>query len=212
MTDNFQIIKTFLPPAVIQHLQMKKFSSGEIILTSDEKNIFYIKKGIVHAVSHHEKRESFLPYRLKTGDIAGLSSSLFFKEKWWGFMASTDVEVIFLSKDILDRYILNNLDAYKTLVKASNYIVERNTTSFYIQIHGGARALFAYGLVEYSIDDEFRYIKHGDIAKTLNISRVRLHSLENEFIHKRLIKKERKKIIILNKAGLRELFQDFLFM
>jgi len=212
MTDNLKIIKSFLPPEVIRNLQVKKFSQGEIIFSSSQKKAFYIEKGFVSPVSHYEKKESLLPTRHKAGDIAGLNTYMLYKNKWWEFIASTDVEGFFLSDDILDKYISNNLDAYKTLVKVAASTSEQVLLSLYIQVHGGARALFAYGLVEYSIDNEFQYIKHENITKTLNISRARLHALESEFIQKGFIRKERKKFILLDKEGLRDLYKEFIFM
>ncbi len=212
MEDKLEILKKFLPPEVIESLQLSSFSPGEMILSANENKIFYIQKGFVHAVSHYEKREYLLPFRLKPGDIAGVNTYSLYRDKWWEFRAVTDVEGFFLSHEVLNNYVCNNLDSYKALMQFAASITEKVALCLYIQVHGGAKSLLAYGLVEYSTNNEFEYQKHENIAKALNISRARLYKIEEEFTKKRLIRKERKKIIILNRKRLKDYYREFLFM
>ncbi len=212
MEDRLKVLKSFLPPEVSERLKVKRFSQGELVLTSLEGSMFFIQKGAIGAISHYENREYFLPYRLKPGEVAGLGKGLFFKSNWWNFIATTDAEVIIFSKDIVENYLLNNFTAYKYLVEEAFRLTEELVRSLHIQVQGGARALFAYALVEYSIDNEFHYLKYDYIAKALNISRARLYKIEKEFVEKGLILKGHKKIIILKKAELRDYYKDFIFM
>ncbi|GLI55473.1 hypothetical protein PM10SUCC1_09870 [Propionigenium maris DSM 9537] len=212
MKDRLKILKSFLPPEASERLRIKKISQGELILPSLDGSIFFIQKGSIGAISHYEKREYFLPLKFRPGDIVGLLKSIFVEKSWWEFIAITDAEIILFPRDIVDNYLLNNFAAYKHLTREGIYITERLAQALHIQVQGGARALFAYGLVEYSINNEYKYIKYENVAKTLNITRARLYKIEEEFTKKGLIRKERKKIIILNREGLKDYYREFLFM
>ncbi len=212
MTNAFEVLKKFLPSKVAKELKISKFSAGETILSSGTREIFFICKGYVTSIAHYENKEYFPPYRFYPGDIAGVNITLFDHHNWCDYIAVTDAEIIIFPREILEKYLLTNLEAYKYLANSASKKLGKLTKSLYIQVHGGARALFAYGLVEYSTNNEFPFLKFENIAKYLNISRARLYKIEGEFIKKGLTRREHKKILILNREGLKGYYKEFIFM
>lgn len=212
MENTLEILKNSLPEEIRSTLRVRKFSPGEPLIGLSDRCIAYIKKGVAIEVITYPSREYIVPIRFIEKDIAGFHGKFLAGSNWAEFRALTEVEAVVFPENIVRTYFISNLETYRLLSESSFNLLERIGYSLYIQTHGGAKALLAYMLIEYSVDNEYQFIKYENISKSLNVSRARLYKVEEEFTTRGIIRKERKKIIILNREKLKDYYRNFLFM
>ncbi|GLI55643.1 hypothetical protein PM10SUCC1_11570 [Propionigenium maris DSM 9537] len=208
----FKELKKYIPEDVLNNLSIKEYHKGDLFCTREDKNIYVVLKGTVRGIRFHGMNEIYYPFLFKPGDSIGFLYSLKpYEKNWEVVVVSKTVEVIVFNPSIIEKYIMNDLKAFKYFVLNTMDAVERGMTSFFLRIYGGSEALFAYGLVNNEDKGRVAFESYTNLAKGLGISRSMLYRIIKKFVREGLIQKEKNEIIIKNKRGLIDVYKKYTY-
>lgn len=204
-------INQHIPKEVIDKLPVMKFNAGEIILGIEDKHILFILSGEAHFMRYQKNKKIVFPLVYKKNSIAGFNILITSRGSNWELLSTSDGEAIVFPYDIIEKYILNVSDTFQFLTEKTVYLLEDAITGFYILAHGGAKAYFAFILIEGAENSCFTFRRYEDFAEALGISKSLLYRITASLIKEKLIRKERKTIVILNTEGLKDLYREYLY-
>jgi len=211
MNITIEDINLYIPKEVTDRLPRKKFHAGEIILGTEDKHILFILDGTGHFMRYQNNKKVIYPFIYKSNTVAGFNILFSTKGYNWEFLSTTKGEAIIFTEEIIQKYIYQNPDCFKFLVENTIRAVETGINSFHILAHGGAKACLAFLFIEGAEKDHFTFLRYENFAEALGISKSMLYRITKSLIEEKLIKKERKTIVILDSEGLKDLYREYLY-
>lgn len=212
MNITLEDIYLYIPEDIIRQLPRIKFNSDETILGTDDRYILFILEGAGRFIRYQDGKRITSPFVFKKNNVVGFNLLFSPNTNNWEFNSSQEGEAIIFSEDIVDKYIFSSTDSLKFFMKKTIPVTESAVNGFYILAHGGAKAYLAYLLIQGAENKRYYFERYEDFTETLGISKTMLYRITKSLIDKRLIKKEKKYVIILDEKGLEELYSDYLYL
>lgn len=211
MKNTLEEIKKYIPGEIIDRLPRKKFNAGDIILDVQSNYFLLLTEGTAHGIRYQEGKRIIFPYLFKKGSMAGFNMLVSKSKKSWEFISTTPGEAIIFPADVVEKYIFQVPASFKFFVEQNILILETGLKGFYILAHGGAKAYLAFLLNEGAVGGVFSFRRYENFTDVLGVSKSMLFRLTKELIEKKLIRKERKRVIILNSQGLKDLYREYFY-
>lgn len=211
MNITLEEINLYIPKEVTNKLSRIKFSSDEIILKTDDRYILFILDGAGRFMKYQNGKRIVSPFLFKKNNVVGFNFLFSSTNNQWEFNSTRKGEAIVFPEDIVDRYIFNSINSLKFFMKKTIPISEFGINGFYILAHGGAKAYLAFIFIQGAENRHYYFERYEDFTEILGVSKTMLYKITRTFIDDKLIKKEKRCVVILNQKGLKELYQEYIY-
>lgn len=211
MNITLEDINLYIPKEVTDRLPRKRFHAGEIILGTEDKHILFILDGAGHCMRYQNNKKIIFPFVYKKNNLMGFNMLLSSQKNNWEFISVTDGEAIVLTNEVVEKYIFNVPASFKFFLEKTIHLSEIAINGFYILAHGGARAYLAFLFMEGAQEGRLTFIRYENFAEAMGVSKSMLYRITKSLIDEKLIKKERKSIVILDSEGLISLYREYLY-
>lgn len=203
---------SIIPKEIQKTLIKKKFSRGEFISYGSNGKIGLLLKGEVIGVRYHDDQRAVFPKLLRRGDFLGISFLLLDGDLDFELEARTDVDVLEIPEDIFKKHVLSDLNVHINLLKKINSYLLQATRAFFIRIHGGTKAYFAYILYTFSEHEDVVYLKsYTEISNVIFSNKTMFYRLVKEFQEREIIEKNRNTLVIKNRKLLEPYFEEYIY-
>lgn len=208
----FEELKKYIPEEVLINLPVKKYHKGDFLYTRKDPNIYILLRGVVRGVCYQDNNEVYYPFLYKPGDPIGFLYKMKpYNKNWEVVVVSKKAEAIVFTPNVINDFIMNDLKAFKFFTLRAFDSEERGKTSFFLRIHGGAEAMFAYGLISNEEGGKVVFESYTNVAKGLGISRSMLYKIINKFVDAGLIQKGKNNVIIKDRDGLIKIYSKYIY-
>ncbi|MDU2064915.1 MAG: cyclic nucleotide-binding domain-containing protein [Sporomusaceae bacterium] len=197
----YEHIKAYLP--VIAIVQYKK---GQYILRSEEdfREIYFILEGTVRVECITEYGKSFLVDELSENEFVGKISYIYEQNFSCDMKAVSSVRLLKLDQATFDKLKMNPAFLKLFLYKTSHriYIMYKKLM---MKNLFNSEELFAFYLLQNAEAGRFQFKSVMELCNFFPISRKGLYNVMNRLIAKKIIKKEKNCILILDEAYMAKL-------
>lgn len=201
-----------IPKEVRNKLIKKNFNGGEFISYGSNGKVGLLLKGEVIAVRYQEDQRAIFPKVLRAGDLIGISFLLLDSDLDFELEARTNVTILEIPEDLLNKYILSDLSVQVDQLKKINSYLLQSTRGFFIRIHGGTKAYFAYVLYIVSECEEVIYLRrYTELSNVIFSNKTMFYRLIKEFKEKGIIEKTKNTLVVKNRKLLEPYFEEYIY-
>lgn len=197
-----------LLPEIRHHLQLKKFKKGEFILNARKpvEYIYFLVEGIaeVNSITLSGNKifiDNLLPLEL-FGDLEYINQ----ETPSFDVVAMKDTICILLPFKIVEKHFEDNAMFWKLMAKEGNKKLSQTNRAIILQRTHSLRMVLSSYLIKNDYTINFEYIS--DLAAQLNVSYRNLSRVIKALSDEGIIKKEKHKIITLDREKLDEYSVD----
>lgn len=203
---------SLIPKELQKKIIYKEYINKSLILSSDQNKIIYLISGYAHIVRYEESGEHIYPYVFSDDEFIGTKNFVSNPQPIWDVIANTGKAYGYeIPPEIFDKYILPSPIFINHYLLKISKIFSQGNKAYYIYFKGGAMAHFAFILdYAFSVYGVFTIDKYSNLTRLISASKASLYNFTNELIERKIIKKERSSLILLDKKKLRGYFEHYL--
>lgn len=164
---------------------------------SRDTQIFYILKGTVKVESVSDIGKKVLVDVISENEFAGQLSYLRQNNLYCNSYATTEVKLLCLKADLMQKLLDNNDFSNVFYFKISTRLYQMYKKMLMNNLFNQCE-IVSYYVLNQSVDNKFIYKSIYDICETLNISRRNLYNILNKFEDKNIIKKIDNGVFLIN--------------